>query len=138
MDINARIAQFVAIRDAIAKRNEAFKQEMAPYHDALQKLNALLLDHMNAMNVSQLKSEAGTAYVSTMSSVSVTDKQAFREYIETTGNWNVADLRASKTACEAMLVTDEGLPPGVSYSARKVVNVRRATLSAFPTLEGDN
>ena len=66
----------------------------------------------------------GTVYRNTSDSATVQDKAEFREWVESTGNWDVVDMRANKTVVRDMLNKGE-LVPGVKFTSTHTVGIRR-------------
>lgn len=126
VDIDKRIDQYVKLRDHIKELNDAHKEKMAPFNDTLEQLNGVLLKHLEQMNIESLKGEHGTVYVTVKKSASIADMSQFWTYVVTQVDWDMVDRKANATAVEAYIEANGGNPPpGVNFSAVRVVGVRR-------------
>jgi len=69
--------------------------------------------------------EAGTAYKTTRNSVTVKDRPAYFEWLQETGEWQTADIRANAPAVVSFAEDNKGeLPPGVNLSREIKTNIR--------------
>ncbi len=125
-----RVGQYVAVRDKIKEIEERHKGELAPYRQALQLLNGILLDHLNKSNVDSVASNQGTFYRSKKVSVTIADGAAFKDFVRAGQHFELVDWRASKTAVEAWAEAQGALPPGLNMSVHYEVGVRRPSNSA--------
>ena len=91
----------------------------------MEEIERLLLAECNEMGVESLRTSAGTAYKTVKHSVTVADKDAFRNFIKNEDAWYFADLRANAPAVRAYLDENDHLPPGVNMSSWAAVNVKR-------------
>lgn len=126
IDINKRVGQYVQLRDTIKKLDEEHKKKMAPYREALDNLNSVMLDHLNQIGGDNVKTEAGTVYRTTKRAASLADKTAFWAYVVATGDFDLIDVKANVTAVTEHVDTKGAPPPGVSLSSTSVVGVRRS------------
>jgi hypothetical protein len=125
-NIEQRVAQYLKLRDAIKAQDDAHKEKMAPYRETLEKLNNLLLDHLNKVGVESARTDAGTVYKTVKKSVSLEDADQFMRHVIGTENWGLIDRKASATGCEEFLKENGVLPPGVKWTTTAVVGVRKA------------
>lgn len=127
MNIEARIAQYVKLRDLIKEMDDAHKNKMAAYREALEQLNGILLDHLNQVGVDTAKTGAGTVYKTEKKSAALADKEAFWTYVVATGAWDLLDYKANPVGVQAFIDEHNHLPPGVNWTKTYVVGVRRPT-----------
>jgi hypothetical protein len=127
VDIAGRVAQYIALRDKINAIKEEHKKILEPYNDALDKLNEVLLNHLN-----EIKSDSasvngiGTVYRTAKASASLADAQAFMDFVIENQTWDLLDRRANVTAVQDYMHEHAGeLPPGVNFNRRFVAGVRR-------------
>lgn len=126
VNIEARIEQYVKLRDMIAEKDKAHKVAMEPYREALEKLNSVLLNHLNTIGVDSAKSGSGTVYKTMKESVSLEDPSAFMRHVIGTENWDLLDRKANLKACKDFAEENVTMPPGVKFSSMAVVGVRRS------------
>ena len=124
--IEHRVEQYVKLRDTIRELDDAHKTKMAPFREMLERLNGVLLDHLNQVGVDSARTGAGTVYRTEKKSASLADKTAFLTWIQVSGEWDMLDYKANPTAVQAFMDENNGaLPPGVNWSNTFVVGVRR-------------
>ena len=124
--MDALVAQYVKLRDKIKESDDAHKEKMAPAKEYLERLNGVLLQHLQAAGADSVKTPHGTAYKTTKRSATVADSAEFRAFIIENRAWDIADWRANAPAVEAYLQENQMLPPGVNMSSTVVTGVRRA------------
>lgn len=124
-DFEKRIAQYLALRD---KRDEIKKR----HQDELDKINGLLDqlgDYLQAClnNTRQdsARTKIGTAFIDTKRSATIADAAAFRRHVIGLEAWDLVDWRANAPAVTKLIEETGEAPPGVNYSTRRVVKVRR-------------
>lgn len=120
------ISKYIQLRDKQTDIKKQHKEELAPYNDAMRKIEDHLQKVMDQSDLENLKSEQGTAYKSTQSSVTIADWDAFKDYVITLGAWHMLDKRANKTAVEEVLEETGELVPGVNLTRSIKVNIRRS------------
>jgi hypothetical protein len=139
VDIEKRVGQYVKLRDRIKELEEQHEKELAPYKSALETLNEVLLQHLNSVNAESARTANGTVTRCQKKSCTIADKSAFWTFVVTQGKFDMIEYKANvkavedyikSQAAEAQLNPGKGIevgpPPGVNYSTRFVVGVRRA------------
>jgi len=125
VNIAARVDQFVKLRDVIRKLDEEHKERMKPYRETLEKLNSVLLLHLNEINGESVRTDAGTVYRTAKKSASLADPAAFMEYVIRENAWDLLDRKANVTAIADFIEENSVTPPGVNFSTTFTVGVRR-------------
>jgi hypothetical protein len=124
MSLEMKVGQYVRIRDAKAAMKKEFDKSTERLTLAMEKLEGELLGALQASEATSVKTKAGTAYISTQSTATVQDRDEFTAWCEAKGHMGAMDIRANKKAIRELL--DEGVEvPGVSYSERLTIGVRR-------------
>lgn len=123
--IEQRVEQYVKLRDTIKEKDDAHKAAMEPYRTALEKLNGLMLTHLNNIGADSVKAKTGTVYRTTKRSASLEDGDAFMRHVIGKEAWELLDRKANVAAVEAYVTENGVLPPGVKMSSTQVVGVRR-------------
>jgi hypothetical protein len=126
LDINKRVGQYVALRDKINEIKEKHKAELAPYNEALDQLNSLLLDHLNSVGGDSVKTASGTVYKTGKKSATIADKTAFWAWVVANGDWDLLDYKANANAVAEHVEKNGTLPPGVNLTTNNLVGVRRS------------
>lgn len=125
--IDTLIEKYVALRDKKAQMEAAHKLAVAPVNEAMDKVEAVLLNAMNEQGLVSFKASAGTAYKSEKTGARIADKDSLREFlVKQEDPFHFLDLKVSKTAVEEFLAENEVIPPGVDYYRETTVNIRRA------------
>lgn len=124
--INVRIEQYIKLRDLIKASDEAHKDKMKPARESLEKLNSILLDHLNQIGADNVKTEHGTVYKKVSKSASLEDPDQFMRHVIGSESWELLDRKANVTAIEEFVKENGVLPPGVKWSSRQEVGVRRS------------
>lgn len=126
MTIDQMADMYIKIRDAKDAASAAFKKETERMTAAMTKLEGFLLEKLNETGASSIKTEAGTVFTKTRSSVSVKDRDEFYNWAVATGNLGAIDMKANAKAVRELL--GEGTQvPGVKYGESIQVGVRRAS-----------
>lgn len=126
LPIETRIEQYVKLRDMIKAEDDAHKEKMKPYREALEQLNNIMLDHLNQIGGDSVKTGAGTVYRTVKRSASLEDGDTFMKYVIANEAWDLMDRKVNAPAAEAFAQQFGTLPPGVKMSSMQVVGVRRA------------
>jgi Tfp pilus assembly protein PilP len=126
-DLNTRAQQMQMVRDKIDQIEERHKEELAPYKAVKEQLEAFFLEQFNTLGVDNFKSKDGaTVYKITDASATVADGEAFRQYVQDHDAFELADIRANKTAVREFVEAHGTQPPGINYSTRFKLGFRRA------------
>lgn len=126
-DIAKRIGQYVALRDRIKEIEDKHDQELKPYKAAKEQLEGVFMTHLNTTGGDSVAVKGvGTIYRTTKKSASLADAEQFRRFVIGGEHWDIIDWKANVSAVEAFLEDHKQLPPGVNFSQRDVVGVRRA------------
>lgn len=126
VDFDKRVGQYIALRDKIKAIKDKQKLELAPYTETLEKLNGVLLGHLNTVGGDRVGTSHGTVYKTIKKSASIADASAFWTYVVTAGDFDMVDKKANATAVEAYIKANKTTPPGVNFSVLEVVGVQRS------------
>lgn len=126
MTLQADVETFIELRDYIDDQQKQLDDAMAPYKEAMVKLQNKLLELMNKEKVDNIKTARGTAYRTTRTSVTVRDWEACLSYITSNQAWHMLERRVSKVAAEEFLEENKRPLPGCDISRALVVQIRRS------------
>jgi len=126
MTMDSMIDRYVRLRDKKSAIKDRHKQELAPYEQAMDQLEAWMLETLDRSGLKSAKSPHGTAYKSTRTSAKVTDWAAVLEFIKANDAWDLLEARVSKLAAEQIIAETQLPIPGVETATEIVCNVRRA------------
>lgn len=124
--IDVRVEQYVKLRDKIKEIETRHKEELSPYKETLEKLNAVILAHLTQVGGESIRTSAGTAYRTEKKSASLADPQAFMEYVVDNAAWDLLDRKANVKAVADYIDENNAPPPGVNFTSTFVVGVRRS------------
>jgi len=119
------ISAYIKVRDLKDEVEARHKEELKPYKEKLEILGSALLEIMQNVGTGELKGPAGVAFRTTKTSATVADRETFKQFCEAHDLWDLADIRASKTAIADYKQEHGDLPPGIRWSSMYDVNVRR-------------
>lgn len=125
VDISKRVDQYVRLRDLIKTKEDEHKAALKPYKEMLDKLNSVLLDHLNTINGESVRTDTGTVYRTEKKAASLADPDAFMRYVIGSEAWDLLDRKANVTAVADFIEENNAPPPGVNFSTTYVVGVRR-------------
>lgn len=125
LDIPEKIKQYRELRDRIAEMDNEHKEKMRPYRELLEKMNGLLLEQLNTVEGNSLRTEHGMIYRQEKKSVSLADPDKFMSYVIANDMWDLIDRKANATAVADFIDETGFAPPGVNFSTRFVVGVRK-------------
>ena len=131
-NVDQLIDSYVKLRDRKKQLEDQHKQTLAPYNDALSRIEGHLLEAMNATGLSSMKSAHGTAYKSMRTSAKVVDWAATLTYVRENNAWDLLEARVSKLAAQEVIKETNKPIPGVETTSELCVNVRRATGAKDP------
>lgn len=130
MSADDMIDKYLRLRDKVKLIKERHSDELTPYANAMNTLEAWMLEALNQAGLKSMKSLHGTAYKTTRTSAKVLDWPAVLTFIRTNEAWDLLEARVSKLAAQQIIEETQQPIPGVETSSEIVVNVRKAAESA--------
>ena len=100
MKLSEAVSLYIQLRDKKAQMKAEFDAQVAPLQEKMDKLEAKLLEVFNKTGMDSVKTEFGTAYTSTKNTASVADKDAFFQHVKANEDWQLMEIRCSKTGVE--------------------------------------
>jgi nitrogen regulatory protein PII len=125
MKIDELAEKYAKIRDKVSELEAAHKEKLAPFKEALEKIEVHMLTIFNEQGTENAKTAFGTFYKAKQTSATVASKEDFRTYILSHDRWDLVDMRAQKTAVAEFVETSQEPPPGVNWTSRFTVNFRK-------------
>ncbi len=120
------VAAYIKLRDFKKSAEDAFKKSLARTNDAMDKLEALMLEHLNTTGANNLSCDAGTVYKNTQMSATVENRDAFREWVLQGNLWDAVDLKANKTFVREYMEEQQAEIPGLKVTQIHTVGIRRS------------
>lgn len=128
MNTSEIIGKYIEYRDFLAKRQEAFDLEIKPYQDAMTVLSGAMQLQLIEAKEESVRTEAGTAYLSTTLHARVKDRDALMNFIRESDEFDLLTAAVSKDAVKAYLEEHQSqLPPGVEVTYITKCQFRRAS-----------
>jgi hypothetical protein len=124
-DLGKRVEQYVGLRDKIKRMDDAHKEKMKPFREALDQLNILLLHSLQTIGTDSATSQYGTVYRTDKKTASTADGEAFRQFVIEHQMFDMVDWKPNVKAVEDFIEANKTLPPGVNFNTVAVVGVRR-------------
>src|SRR5690606_7564827 len=100
-----------------------FKKSMERTNQAMEVLEAQLLDELNTSGANSLSCPSGTVYKTIQMSTSIDDRPAFLAYVRASGEWEALDAKANKTFIKEYMDKNNDVPPGVKVTQLATVGI---------------
>lgn len=123
------VEKYLDFKSLVASRKEAFEVELKPYVEGMATIENEFLRRLDERGADNTKTEAGTAYKSTLLNVKVIDRDAFMKYVSTyweNGGSDMLIVSAAKDAVKQYIETNKVEPPGIETSQFTRINIRRS------------
>jgi hypothetical protein len=125
VDVEKRVGQYIKLRDLKAEMKAKHEEELKPVNETMGMIEEELKSALNAVNATNMKTDAGTVSLSTKASASAADINAFWTWVITQGQFDMIDKKPNVTAITEFVNQHGVAPPGVNYSTYQGIGVRR-------------
>ena len=125
VDIEKRVGQYVKLRDLKTELKERHEQELKPITSTMAMIEEELKGALNAVNATNMRTDAGTVSLTTKASASAADMATFWTWVVTQGQFDMLDKKPNVTAITEYVKQHGVPPPGVNYTTYQGVGVRR-------------
>lgn len=126
VDLDAAIAHYLQLRDYKSKLEAEHKARVAEVNQQMTNAENYFLNYLNTSGQSGGKFPSGTLVVKTKTQTNLADREKFAEFVKTTGQIELMQMRVSSTAVsEYMEANNNQLPPGVEVTQVRAVEIRR-------------
>jgi hypothetical protein len=126
MDFDKLIEGYVAARDKKAALKAEYEKKVEGLDQWMDKAERTILEHLNELKLESFKAASGTAYKQKQTSATVADWDATFGFIQKNSAWHMLEHRVNKTAVQEYITANKDLPPGINWTERTVVNVRKS------------
>ncbi len=121
------VAKYVAYRDYVAKEQEALEERLKPYNAAMTLLSGTMQARLKERGDESVRTESGTAYLSTTASFKVVDREAFMDFVREADAFEMLTASVAKDAVKAYMEEHQDqVPPGLEQTFFTKCNFRRA------------
>lgn len=128
INLDAVVQAYSAIRDYRAAKRHLWEQADAEWEDDMQRLKALMLDHLNTTGAKSVATDHGTIYRTEKVRPSAADWQAVWDWMVANDGFDIMERRLKATFVKQYMEENDGaLPPGVNVHREFEVSVRRPT-----------
>lgn len=115
------------LRDRIKLREDQLKEELKPFREAKEAIEAELMDRASREGVDSFKGATGTAFLSSRTDGSVADRESLLEYVSQRDLWHLLKISVNGPAVREFMEETEEVVPGVSIRTTQTLNVRKPT-----------
>jgi hypothetical protein len=120
------IAKHFELEAVLKRREDDRDKEDKPFKEAVTTIKAVLQQRLIERGANHTATDAGTAYLSDILNVKVTDREAFLKYAMNGGE-DMLLASAQKDAVKTFMQMHAGEnPPGVETSVFTKINIRRS------------
>lgn len=125
--VDAVIKKYMKLRSQKEAVEAEVKERINQIKADMTKLEAFLKAKMDADGLTSLKSEHGTAFLTTTDFANVDDWDAVLRFIREEDAYDMLERRVSKTAVRGYIEANKEVPPGVKYGTKLDINIRKPT-----------
>jgi hypothetical protein len=126
LNVDDAVQTYLFLREARERNKERADSRDKLLRDHQRRIENALHAFLQTNGTTGLNTKFGTVFTSQQSTARVADKDAFLSYLLDNTAWHLATVAANKAAVGKHLEENEGtLPPGVDWSSRIVVQIRR-------------
>ena len=125
------IAEHTKLDDWCAAETKRFNEHLAPHKKRMDEIKGILLGMMHEQKQNSMSTDNGTAYISTITTSKVIDRDKYLEFIE--ANWDAFGNEMlqvgapQKDALKQYLEDHQNKPPeGVEMNYFNRCNIRRS------------
>lgn len=128
MILDELVANYIKLRDKKSQLKKQYDEKVAKIDAVMDKMEAIILKTFQDSGIDSARTDAGTAYISTRTSASVTNREDFFTWILDDPENRISFFadRVNKVMIEEFKAANGNFPPGVTYRSEVVVGVRRA------------
>lgn len=116
---------YITLRDRKNKMKKDQAEDLRPITEKMGLLENWLLRDLQTRGVESQKTKEGTAFVSTVATATVKDRDALFDFIKEKDMYDLLENRVSKTVVADYLEDTGEVVPGVNYQQTQVVRIRR-------------
>lgn len=123
--INEVVRGYVALRDKKNEMKKRHAEELRPINEKMEVIEGWLQRDLMNRGVQSEKTDSGTAYLSTVVTATVRDRDEYLKFVKEKEMWDLIENRVSKSVVSDYLEETGEIIPGVNYEKTQVVRIRR-------------
>ena len=120
------VEEFIRLRNTKDRLEKEFEERI---NDQLvtrmEEIKVTLLDTLNRLGIESIAGKSGTAYKTSVVSVTTADMREFRRHVIGNEDWDLCDWKPNKTRINELVADDQPLPPGVNRTVMQTVAIRK-------------
>lgn len=117
---------FILIRDEIKRREEAFEESLAGLKAKKKQVEGIIRQILESNGQESARSKHGTAYLSERTTASLSDPDAFMQFVTENKLFDLMERRAASVPVQDYARAHGHLPPGCNLSTIQIVGVRKS------------
>jgi hypothetical protein len=126
LDVEKCVQTYLILRESREQLKDRFERRDKSFVRAQDHIEAVLHVHIDRTNVKGLNTRFGSVFQSPQSTARIADREAFLSFVQENNAWHLVTLGANKATVGDHLAEHDGvLPPGVDWSSRIKVQIRR-------------
>lgn len=125
MKLSEAIGLYIELRDEKSELKKKFDASTERINAKMKKLEAMLLKAFEKTGQNSAKADTGTAFIKERTSDKVVDREAYIQFLQDSGQYDMIESRVNKSALDEYIEQHQDLPPGVTRSIERTVNIRR-------------
>ncbi|HAY46937.1 MAG TPA: hypothetical protein DCY55_11735 [Gammaproteobacteria bacterium] len=123
--IERAVAKFIELRDKKKVLTDEHKLILAPYNEAMTKIENLVLAELQKAGVQNMKTPAGTTYQSTTVRPKIDDWKLLRPFILDNDLIDMMQMKLTPEAVEQYRESTGELPPGVVITSETFARFKK-------------
>lgn len=124
--LQTMIDSYIKLRDKKAEIKAEQQKILNQYNTTMEQIESFIMGHLHEQGLQSVATKAGTAFLNRKRSATVADKKAFSDFVISTSEFDLCDMRANAEAVADWIEANSGmLPPGINFSVRETVGVQR-------------
>jgi urease accessory protein UreF len=125
LDVEECVKSYLTLREQREQTKDRWERRDATLRSSQDLIEAALGVFLQTHKQQGLNTKYGTVFTSAQSTARVADKDAFLSFLRANDAWALANIAANKATVTGYLEEKGELPPGVDYSQRIKVQIRR-------------
>lgn len=125
LDVEQCVKTFLYLREQRELTKDRWERRDAVLRSAQDLIESALGVFLQTHNQQGLNTKYGSVFTSAQSTARVADKDAFLSFLRANNNWELATVAANKATVTGYLEDKGELPPGIDWSQRIKVQIRR-------------
>lgn len=123
--IAGRSAQFILLRDELAKMDKEYEAVRKPLLDIKALLEGYFEKFLTSTGQQSAVTPHGTVHWNTRTTAALQDPEAFMDFVKANERWDLLDRRANAPAVREYAEKEGNLPPGVGLNTMRSIGVNK-------------